>query len=146
VKGEQVSGEYLGRASAVSADGWLATNDGGWLDEAGYLFVEGRLDDVIVRGGENLSPGEIEEVLLLHPAVADVAVIGVPDDQWGEAVAAVIVLVRSDNAGERDAPDVDEADFRAWVAERLRSTRRPNALSSAPSSPTARPASSCAAC
>jgi acyl-CoA synthetase (AMP-forming)/AMP-acid ligase II len=79
VKGEQVSGEYLGRASAVSADGWLATNDGGWLDEAGYLFVEGRLDDVIVRGGENLSPGEIEEVLLSHPAVADVAVIGVPD-------------------------------------------------------------------
>jgi fatty-acyl-CoA synthase len=127
VKGEQVSGEYLGRASAVSGDGWLATNDGGWLDEAGYLFVEGRLDDVIVRGGENLSPGEIEEVLLLHPAVADVAVIGVPDDQWGEAVAAVIVLVRSD-AGDSDAPDVDEADLRTWVAERLRSTRAPERI------------------
>ena len=52
---------------AVSADGWLATNDGGWLDEEGFLFVEGRLDDVIVRGGENISPGEIEEVLLRTP-------------------------------------------------------------------------------
>jgi acyl-CoA synthetase (AMP-forming)/AMP-acid ligase II len=120
VKGAQVSGEYLGRAAAVSADGWLATHDGGWLDQAGYLFVEGRLDDVIVRGGENLSPGEIEEVLLLHPAVADAAVFGVPDDQWGEAVAAVIVLVESG--------DVDEAGLRAWVAERLRSTRAPERI------------------
>jgi fatty-acyl-CoA synthase len=125
VRGDQVSGEYLGRAAAVSGDGWLATNDGGWLDEAGYLFVEGRLDDVIVRGGENLSPGEIEEVLLLHPAVADVAVFGVPDEEWGEAVAAVVVLVGSDDS---DAPDVNEADLRAWVAERLRSTRAPERI------------------
>jgi fatty-acyl-CoA synthase len=120
VKGAQVSGEYLGRKSAVSADGWLATNDGGWLDEEGYLFVEGRLDDVIVRGGENLSPGEIEEVLLLHPDVADAAVIGVPDDQWGEAVAAVIVL--------RDGAQADPAALRAFVAERLRSTRAPGRI------------------
>jgi acyl-CoA synthetase (AMP-forming)/AMP-acid ligase II len=120
VRGEQVSGEYLGRAAAVSADGWLATNDGGWLDEAGYLFVEGRLDDVIVRGGENLSPGEIEEVLLLHPAVADAAVIGVPDEEWGEAVAAVVVLV--------EGGDVDGAALRAFVAERLRSTRAPERI------------------
>jgi acyl-CoA synthetase (AMP-forming)/AMP-acid ligase II len=127
VKGDQVSGEYLGRASSVSADGWLATNDGGWLDEAGYLFVEGRLDDVIVRGGENLSPGEIEEVLLSHPAVADVAVIGVPDEEWGEAVAAVVVLVEAgdgDGDGDEVSP-VDEDSLRAWVAERLRSTRAP---------------------
>jgi fatty-acyl-CoA synthase len=133
VKGEQVSGEYLGRASAVSADGWLATNDGGWLDEGGYLFVEGRLDDVIVRGGENLSPGEIEEVLLLHPAVADVAVIGVPDEEWGEAVAAVIVLVDSD--GTTDADIVDEAALRAWVAARLRSTRAPERIEFRPELP-----------
>ncbi len=117
VRGDQVSGEYLGRAASLSADGWLATNDGGWIDSGGYLFVEGRLDDVIVRGGENLSPGEIEEVLLLHPCVADAAVIGVPDDQWGEAVAAVVVLAQG-----RDA---DEDELRAWVAERLRSTRAP---------------------
>jgi fatty-acyl-CoA synthase len=117
VRGEQVSGEYLGRGATLSADGWLATNDGGYLDADGYLFVEGRLDDVIVRGGENLSPGEIEDVLLLHPAVADAAVIGVPDDQWGEAVAAVVVLA--------DGQAAEAAELRAWVAERLRSTRAP---------------------
>jgi fatty-acyl-CoA synthase len=117
VRGEQVSGEYLGRGATLSADGWLATNDGGYMDADGYLFVEGRLDDVIVRGGENLSPGEIEDVLLLHPAVADAAVIGVPDDQWGEAVAAVVVLA--------DGQDAEAPELRAWVAERLRSTRAP---------------------
>jgi len=127
VKGEQVSGEYLGRKSAVSADGWLATNDGGWLDEGGFLFVEGRLDDVIVRGGENLSPGEIEEVLLSHPAVADAAVIGVPDEEWGEAVAAVVVLV--------EAGGVDEAGLQAFVAERLRSTRAPTRIEFRPELP-----------
>jgi fatty-acyl-CoA synthase len=135
VKGDQVSGEYLGRAAAVSADGWLATNDGGWLDEGGYLFVEGRLDDVIVRGGENLSPGEIEEVLLLHPGVADAAVIGVPDEEWGEAVAAVIVLVETSGAGEAAADAVDEAALRAWVAARLRSTRAPERIEFRPELP-----------
>jgi acyl-CoA synthetase (AMP-forming)/AMP-acid ligase II len=120
VRGDQVSGEYLGRGAALSPDGWLATNDGGWLDTEGYLFVEGRLDDVIVRGGENLSPGEIEDVLLTHPDVADAAVIGVPDEEWGEAVAAVIVLAEGAQAG----PD----DLRAWVAERLRSTRAPQRI------------------
>ena len=71
VRGEQVSGEYLGRASNVGTDGWFPTRDGGSIDADGYLFLEGRIDDVIVRGGENLSPGEIEEVLLEHDAVAD---------------------------------------------------------------------------
>jgi acyl-CoA synthetase (AMP-forming)/AMP-acid ligase II len=74
VRGEQVSGEYLGRGSTLGADGWFATHDGGSIDGEGYLFIEGRIDDVIVRGGENLSPGEIEEVLLEHAAVADCAV------------------------------------------------------------------------
>jgi acyl-CoA synthetase (AMP-forming)/AMP-acid ligase II len=117
VRGEQVSGEYLGRAAALSADGWLATNDAGWIDADGFLFVEGRLDDVIVRGGENLSPGEIEDVLLAHPSVADCAVVGVPSEQWGEAVAAVVVVV--------EGLDGDADELRAWVAERLRSTRAP---------------------
>jgi fatty-acyl-CoA synthase len=83
VRGEQVAGEYLGR-KVLQDDGWFATNDSGWMDEDGYLFVEGRLDDVIVRGGENISPGEIEDVLRRHPQVQDVAVFGLPDDQWGE--------------------------------------------------------------
>jgi fatty-acyl-CoA synthase len=117
VRGDQVSGEYLGR-SALREGGWYPTNDAGWIDEDGYLFVEGRLDDVIVRGGENISPGEIEDVLRQHPAVADVAVLGVPDDEWGEAVAAVIVV--------RAPTPADE--LRDWVRTRLRSTKVPQLL------------------
>ncbi|MBJ7412952.1 MAG: acyl--CoA ligase [Phenylobacterium sp.] len=115
VRGEQVSGEYAHK-KMLSDDGWFATNDGGWLDEEGYLFVEGRLDDVIVRGGENMSPGEIEDVLRAHPAVADVAVLGVPDDHWGEKVAAVVVA--------HDPAPAPE-DLAAWVRARLRSTKTP---------------------
>ncbi len=117
VRGEQVSGEYLGIASRMTADGWFPTRDAGALDADGYLFLEGRIDDVIVRGGENLSPGEIEEVLLLHPSVADCAVVGIADEQWGEAVAAVIVL----HAGRRAEAD----ELREWVKSRLRSSRAP---------------------
>jgi len=118
VRGEQVSGEYLGRTSSLNADGWFPTRDGGSLDEDGYLFVEGRIDDVIVRGGENLSPGEIEDVLLDHDAVADVAVVGIPSEQWGEAVAAAVVLRR----------DVEADELRALVKERLRSSRVPEKI------------------
>ena len=64
------------RGSTLAEDGWFPTRDGGWLDDEGFLFLEGRIDDVIVRGGENLSPGEIEDVLLEHPSVADAAVVG----------------------------------------------------------------------
>jgi acyl-CoA synthetase (AMP-forming)/AMP-acid ligase II len=115
VRGDQVAGEYLHR-KAIQDDGWFATNDGGWLDEHGYLYVEGRLDDVIVRGGENMSPGEIEEVLRGHPGVADVAVLGLPDVQWGEKVAAVIVP-----AGEK--PSI--AELAELVKSKLRSTQTP---------------------
>ena len=115
VRGEQVAGEYTHK-SVLNADGWFATNDAGWIDEDGYLFVEGRLDDVIVRGGENISPGEIEDVLRKHPAVGDVAVLGIPDDQWGERVAAVIVA-------KGDAPPA--AELADWVKSKLRSTKTP---------------------
>jgi fatty-acyl-CoA synthase len=114
VRGEQISGEYLGR-KLIRDDGWFPTRDSGWLDEAGYLFIEGRLDDVIVRGGENISPGEIEDALRAHPAVTDVAVLGVPDDEWGERVAAVVVA----------AAEVSAEDLRTWVRGRLRSTKVP---------------------
>lgn len=117
VRGEQVSGEYMHK-SALSADGWFPTNDAGWLDEDGYLYVEGRLDDVIVRGGENISPGEIEDVLRSHPAVGDVAVLGLPCDKWGEKVAAAVVC--------RDV-QVDEAALAEHVRARLRSTKTPEA-------------------
>jgi acyl-CoA synthetase (AMP-forming)/AMP-acid ligase II len=115
VRGEQVSGEYLGRASSLTPEGWFPTRDGGSLDAEGYLFVTGRTDDVIVRGGENLSPGEIEDVLLDHEAVADVAVVGIPSVQWGEAVAAAIVVRK----------EVPIEELQAWVKDQLRSSRVP---------------------
>lgn len=116
VRGEQIAGEYQGR-SALGHDGWFATNDAGYLDEEGFLFVEGRLDDVIVRGGENISPGEIESVLLDHPSVREAAVVGIPDDEWGECPAAAVVL--------EPGVDVEPQELQRWVRERLRSTRAP---------------------
>ncbi len=91
VRGPQVSGEYLER-NALIDDGWFPTRDSGYLDEAGYLFLSGRADDVIVRGGENISPAEIEDVLITHPAIVDAAALGVPSDEWGETVAVYVVL------------------------------------------------------
>jgi acyl-CoA synthetase (AMP-forming)/AMP-acid ligase II len=117
VRGEQVSGEYLHK-KAIADDGWFATNDGGWLDDEGYLYVEGRLDDVIVRGGENISPGEIEDILRQHDSVADVAVLGLPDDQWGERIVAVIVC-------HEGGTDCDA--LAALVRGQLRSTKTPEA-------------------
>lgn len=120
VRGEQVSGEYLGRASTLDRGGWFPTRDGGFVDADGYLFLEGRIDDVIVRGAENLSPGEIEEVLLEHDAVADCAVVGIPDEQWGEAVAAAVVLARGRTATVET--------LQQWVRDRLRSSRTPERI------------------
>lgn len=118
VRGDQVSGEYRER-SALDAQGWFPTRDAGYLDAEGYLFLSGRADDVIVRGGENISPGEIEDVLLSHPDIADVAAVGVPSAEWGEAVAAVIVV-------RGTAPSHD--DIRALVRARLRSSRVPEQI------------------
>ncbi len=86
---------------------------------------------MIVRGGENISPGEIEDVLQAHPAVADVAVIGIPDAEWGEAVAAVVVLRPGSTSGaEGDAPAdaVSETLLQEWVRTRLRSTKTPTVI------------------
>ena len=120
VRGEQVSGEYEDRGSLVDADGWFPTRDAGHMDEDGYLFLDGRADDVIVRGGENLSPGEIEDVLIEHTAVADAAVVGVPSVEWGEAVAAVVVAKSGTPVGEPLA-----GELQAWVKEHMRSSRVP---------------------
>jgi acyl-CoA synthetase (AMP-forming)/AMP-acid ligase II len=120
VRGEQVSGEYLGRGSLLNADGWFPTKDGGYLDDEGYLFLEGRIDDIIIRGGENISPGEIEETLLAHPAVADAAAIGLPSQQWGETVGAVIVRAKH--------VTVSEDELRDWVTSQLRSSRSPEVV------------------
>jgi len=117
VRGDQVSGEYRGTASAVDADGWLATRDRGWIDDEGYLFIEGRADDTIIRGGENVAPAEIEDVLLEHPAVAEAAVVGIPDEQWGQDIAAVIV--------PRAGHATDAGELQSWVRSRLRSAKTP---------------------
>ncbi|HEY6474461.1 MAG TPA: fatty acid--CoA ligase family protein [Acidimicrobiales bacterium] len=125
VRGEQVSGEYVGR-SVLDDEGWFRTRDAGWFDVEGFLYVDGRLDDVIVRGGENISPGEVEDVLQAHPAVAEVAVLGVPDTEWGETVAAVVVL-RPGGTGASGS-EVEAAELQQWVRERLRSTKMPTVV------------------
>jgi long-chain acyl-CoA synthetase len=88
--------------ATITVDGWLKTGDAGYLDENGYVFLTDRVKDMIVSGGENIYPAEIENVLAGHPAVAEVAVIGVPDEKWGETVKAVIVLKSSQAASAAD--------------------------------------------
>jgi acyl-CoA synthetase (AMP-forming)/AMP-acid ligase II len=90
LRGEQVSGEYAG-GSLLDSDGWFCTRDQGSIDEDGYLYIEGRVDDTIIRGGENIAPAEIEEVLLAQPGVAEACVVGLPDDVWGQRIVAVVV-------------------------------------------------------
>jgi len=119
VRGPQVSGEYEGR-SVLDSDGWFPTRDAGYLDEEGYLFLSGRADDVIVRGGENMSPGEIEDLLHEHPAISDVAAVGIPSEEWGETVALAVVL----NPGH----DFPEEAICAHIREHLRSSRVPEVM------------------
>jgi acyl-CoA synthetase (AMP-forming)/AMP-acid ligase II len=120
VRGEQVSGEYVG-GSAVEGEGWFPTRDRGWIDAEGYLFIEGRADDTIIRGGENIAPAEIEDVLMRHPSVKECAVVGVADDEWGQRIAAAVVLVRD------DAP-IESEELRDWVREQLRSSKTPDVI------------------
>lgn len=115
MRGEQISGEYGGR-SALDAAGWFATRDRGRLDAEGYLFIEGRADDTIIRGGENIAPAEIEDVLLAHPGIVEAAVVGLPDPEWGQRIVAIVV-----GAG-------DPAEIRQWVKDRLRSSKTPDAI------------------
>ncbi|MFB4303885.1 class I adenylate-forming enzyme family protein [Actinomadura sp. NTSP31] len=118
VRGAQVSGEYRGLGSVLDAAGWFPTRDQGRIDADGYLFVHGRSDDTIIRGGENIAPAEIEDVLVEHPAVGQAAVLGLPDEEWGERIVAVVVP-----AGDT-VPD--PGDLRAFVRARLRSSRTPD--------------------
>jgi long-chain acyl-CoA synthetase len=87
---------------AVTPDGWFKTGDAGYLDEEGFIFLHDRVKDMIVSGGENVYPAEVENVLMKHPEVADVAVIGVPDAKWGEAVKAVVVRAKDSEVTEQD--------------------------------------------
>jgi acyl-CoA synthetase (AMP-forming)/AMP-acid ligase II len=120
VRGDQVSGEYAGGVPGVGADGWFATRDRVCLDAEGFLFVHGRVDDTIIRGGENIAPDEIEEVLVEHPAVRMAAVVGVPDDEWGQRIAAAVV--------PRPGVALDTDALRDWVRTRLRSSKTPDEI------------------
>ena len=118
VRGEQVAGEYVGASTADT--GWFATRDRGHVDAEGYLFVEGRADDTIIRGGENIAPAEIEDVLLRHDAVADCAVVGIDDEEWGQRIAAAVVLA----PGAAVGPD----DLRAYARQHLRGSKTPDEI------------------
>jgi len=111
-------------AVALSEDGWFRTGDAGWLDDEGYLFLHDRIKDMIVSGGENVYPAEVENALLAHAAVADAAVIGVPDDRWGETVKAIVVKAQ-------DASDDDDGlaiDIIAATRSRLAHYKCPTSV------------------
>lgn len=126
VRGPQVSGEYLGQEN-LSADGWFQTHDAGYLDQEGYLYLAGRTDDVIIRGGENIAPAEIEDVLLSHRQVRDVAAFGAASDEWGEAVAVVLVM--------QPGASMTEEEVKEHVRVHLRSSRVPEQVHFAESLP-----------
>ena len=118
VRGEQVSGKYAEIGSVLDPDGWFPTKDLAALDEDGYLLISSRSDDTIIRGGENIAPAEIEEVLVEHPLVRQVAVVGVEDPEWGQIIVAVVVP-----AG---GVTLDPGEIRAHVRKSLRGSRTPD--------------------
>ena len=120
LKGPTVVRGYFNNPEATAAafrDGWFATGDLGRLDDEGYLYVVDRLKDVIIRGGENIYAAEVEAALYEHPDITEAAIIGVPDERYGEEVGAVVRL--------RDGADLSEDDIRRHVAGRLASFKVP---------------------
>jgi acyl-CoA synthetase (AMP-forming)/AMP-acid ligase II len=107
-------------AAALTSDGWLRTGDGGYVDEDGHLFLTDRIKDMIVSGGENVYPVEVEEALAHHPAVADVAVVGVPDERWGETVKALVVTA--------PGATVEAQDLIAFARGRLAGYKLPRSV------------------
>jgi long-chain acyl-CoA synthetase len=105
---------------ALSPDGWLRTGDAGYIDEDGFLFIHDRVKDMIVSGGENVYPAEVENAIFGHPAILETAVIGVPDPKWGEAVKAVVVL--------REGATADAADIIRWARERIAAFKAPKSV------------------
>ena len=123
IRGHNVMKGYWGRADATAEamkGGWFASGDMATVDEDGYFFIVDRKKDMIIRGGYNVYPREIEEVLYEHPAVSEVAVIGVPDDSLGEEVAAAVVL----KSGEEASAD----DLRAYAKERVAAYKYPRRI------------------
>ncbi|WP_337348134.1 AMP-binding enzyme [Mycolicibacterium confluentis] len=102
------------------ADGWMHTGDAGCMDDEGYIYIQDRVKDMIISGGENIYPREVENALFEHPAVADAAVIGVPDERWGEAVRAVVVL--------RDGRTTDAAELIEFCRARIARFKCPRSV------------------
>ncbi|HUZ76537.1 MAG TPA: o-succinylbenzoate--CoA ligase [Chloroflexota bacterium] len=126
LRGPSIMRGYLGEPPLP--DGWLATGDIGWLDAEGYLYVGDRRDDLIISGGENVYPAEVEAALLAHPCVVEAGVVGLPDERWGQVPAALAVL--------RDgSPVVDAAELVAFCRERLASYKVPTSISFAAALP-----------
>ena len=122
-KGPRVMKGYWKADEATSQtiqDGWLYTGDIGYMDEEGYIFLAGRAKDIIIRGGENIAPQEVEAVLCSHPAIDDAAVIGVPDPQWGEAVRAIVVLKKGSQATSEEIME--------YCRSRLASYKKPESV------------------
>jgi acyl-CoA synthetase (AMP-forming)/AMP-acid ligase II len=107
-------------SEAALAGGWMHTGDAGTMDEEGFVYIQDRTKDMVVSGGENVYPREVEDVLFQHPAVADAAVIGVPDERWGEAVKAVVVL--------RSGESTDEESIIEFCQGRLAGYKRPRSV------------------
>jgi acyl-CoA synthetase (AMP-forming)/AMP-acid ligase II len=112
---------------AVSEDGWFATGDAGYLDADGYLYIADRFKDMICSGAENVYPNEVENAIFGHPAVMEVAVIGVPDEKWGEAVKAVVVL--------KPGAEATEEDVIAYARERIGGFKLPKSVDFIPALP-----------
>jgi acyl-CoA synthetase (AMP-forming)/AMP-acid ligase II len=127
VRGHQVSKAYADDVSATRPDGWFDTHDRAWIDADGYIFLEGRSDDVIIRGGENVSPAEIEDALLRHPDVTDVGVVGIPNEEWGESIAAAVVL--------RKGSPLSMTELRHWARTQLRTAKTPDVILAVPELP-----------
>ena len=127
VRGDQVAAEYAGLGAVVDARGFFDTRDRGRLDAAGYLYIEGREDDTIIRGAENIAPAEIEEVLLRHPDVTDAVVVGIPDEEWGQHLEAAVVT--------RPGAAVTGEALRAHVRAALRGSKTPDSIACWPELP-----------
>ena len=131
VRGRSVMKGYWRNDAAteetIDPAGWLHTGDAGFLDEDGYVYVHDRVKDMIISGGENIYPTEVEDALCLHPCVAEVAVIGVPDDKWGEAVKGIITV--------RPGAVFDEAEVIAWTRTKIAPYKAPSSISVLPELP-----------